>query len=239
MNNSLVIFDIDGTLTDTNAVDDECYCRAVADVLGLNSSEIDWADAPHVTDSGIADWLWKRHRDRPPTMDEVSHLRRRFMALLEDQAATAPERFAAIKGANEVVDRLVAAAWTVALATGGWYMSAAMKLRLIGLSPGTVAMASADDSHSREEIVQLAQRRAETRASGQFQPVVSVGDAPWDVRTACKLGMPFVGVGSGPKAERLRVAGAAVVVADLTYEPLLQALTQARVPVPDATDLQG
>jgi len=42
MNNSLVIFDIDGTLTDTNAVDDECYCRAVADVLGLNSSEIDF-----------------------------------------------------------------------------------------------------------------------------------------------------------------------------------------------------
>lgn len=28
----LAVFDIDGTLTDTNAVDDACYLRAVADV---------------------------------------------------------------------------------------------------------------------------------------------------------------------------------------------------------------
>jgi hypothetical protein len=32
----LAIFDIDGTLTDTNAVDDECYLRAVSDVLDLD-----------------------------------------------------------------------------------------------------------------------------------------------------------------------------------------------------------
>jgi len=233
MNDHLAIFDIDGTLTATNAVDDECYCEAAADLLGVTSTEIDWSEAPHVTDSAIADYLWKRYRHRSPTVQEISQLQQRFIALLEMELARAPDRFAPIGGANEVVACLTADGWTVAIATGGWYKSAAMKLRVIGLSSGAVAVASADDAHSREEILQLAQRRAETRPGGQFRVVVSVGDAPWDVRTAYKLGLPFVGVGSGSKVERLRAAGAAVVLADLAYEPLLQALIQARVPVPD------
>jgi hypothetical protein len=62
-----VIFDIDGTLCDTNAVDDECYRRAAAAVLDLPTSQIDWTDAPHITDSGIARWLWERLRGRAPT----------------------------------------------------------------------------------------------------------------------------------------------------------------------------
>lgn len=233
MNGRLVIFDIDGTLTATNAVDDECYCRAVADVLGLTSSEINWAEAPHMTDSAIAHWLWTRHRHRSPTVQEISQLQRGFIALLETELAGAPDRFAPIEGANEVVARLRADGWAVAIATGGWSMSAAVKLRVIGLSVGAIAMACADDARSREEILRLAQRRAEVRAGVQFQVVVSVGDAPWDVRTAYKLALPFVGVGSGEKGERLRAAGAAVVVDHLAYEPLLHALRQARVPVPE------
>ncbi|HUF28586.1 MAG TPA: hypothetical protein VMM18_16525 [Gemmatimonadaceae bacterium] len=43
----LVVFDIDGTLTDTNEVDDACYVRAVATVLGLEAAALDWSAAPH------------------------------------------------------------------------------------------------------------------------------------------------------------------------------------------------
>ena len=37
----LAIFDIDGTLTATNAVDDECYARAVAEMLDVAPEDID------------------------------------------------------------------------------------------------------------------------------------------------------------------------------------------------------
>jgi hypothetical protein len=57
----LAIFDIDGTLTATNAVDDECYARAVAEMLGVAPEAIDWSGTPHVTDSGIA----RYHVDAP------------------------------------------------------------------------------------------------------------------------------------------------------------------------------
>jgi phosphoglycolate phosphatase-like HAD superfamily hydrolase len=69
-------------------------------------------------------------------------------------------------------------------------------------------------------------------AGVRFDVVVSVGDAPWDVRTAYNLGLRFVGVGSGEKGERLRAAGALVVLDHLDYGPLLRALRRARVPVP-------
>src|SRR5919201_6095231 len=64
-----VIFDLDGTLCDTNAVDDDCYRQAAAATLAVPPSEIDWTSAPHITDSGIAHWLWERLRGRVPTPD--------------------------------------------------------------------------------------------------------------------------------------------------------------------------
>ncbi|MBI3191378.1 MAG: hypothetical protein HYZ36_01850 [Pedosphaera parvula] len=48
----LVIFDIDGTLTETNAVDADCYVRALAEVFGFADVDTDWSTYPHVTDSG-------------------------------------------------------------------------------------------------------------------------------------------------------------------------------------------
>jgi len=50
----LVVFDIDGTLTDTNKVDGVCYWQAVREVLGLAQEQPDWSGFRHVTDVGIA-----------------------------------------------------------------------------------------------------------------------------------------------------------------------------------------
>ena len=62
----LAIFDIDGTLTDTNAVDDESYMRAIADVLNLDAYRLDWSEAPHITDSALLQARGdRRHRLLP------------------------------------------------------------------------------------------------------------------------------------------------------------------------------
>jgi len=49
----LVMFDIDGTLTETMKVDEECLVRSFVEVFGFTDIETDWSHYPHVTDSGI------------------------------------------------------------------------------------------------------------------------------------------------------------------------------------------
>ena len=71
MVNFCVIFDIDGTLCDTNAVDDHCYRCAAAAALGIPAAQVDWTGVDEITDSAIARCLWLRHRTRAPNPDEI------------------------------------------------------------------------------------------------------------------------------------------------------------------------
>jgi len=49
----LVMFDIDGTLTETMKVDEECFVRSLAEVCSFTDVETDWSTYKHATDSGI------------------------------------------------------------------------------------------------------------------------------------------------------------------------------------------
>jgi len=136
----LAILDIDGTLTDTIEVDDECFRRAMALALGVPASVIDWADAPHITDTGICYWLFERHREQQPSSLEVAAAKAEFLRLLESEAGTRPHRFTPVAGGRDVLSHLAQDGWSIALATGAWGASARIKLascfawRSIGLA---------------------------------------------------------------------------------------------------------
>lgn len=224
----VAVFDIDGTLTDTNAVDDECFLKAAGQVLGLELGATDWSQAPHVTDAALLEWLCERHRNRPMRADEIDSARRVFFDLLTNELARNPKRFRAIAGAEDVFPRLLALGWEVAVATGGWEASARLKLSAIGVDHVPLAMASSSDAHTRAEIVSLAVARLGSSAQGR---VVSVGDGVWDVRAAVELEVPFVGVVTGARAEKLRAAGAQAILGDLRdTATLCSALESAKVP---------
>jgi len=226
----LVVFDIDGTLTDTNDVDDECFRRAVADIFALPYASVDWSDAPHITDSSLARWLCQTYCRREASDAELAHLTAHFVDLLRQELVRVPARFAAIRGAQGLFADLRAAGWWVALATGGWSLSAALKLRAAGLHEPEMVLASASDALTRPEIFTLACQRAAENYRQPFARVVFVGDAPWDVRTAAELGRGFVGVGR--RAESLRQAGASIVLSDFRdREAVLRALETADPPL--------
>ena len=225
----LVVFDIDGTLTDTNDVDDDCFRRAVADIFALVNTSVDWSDAPHITDSALARWLCQTHCHRDASEAELARLTAHFVGLLRLELARLPARFLATPGAQGLFAYLRAAGWGVALATGGWFPSAVLKLRAAGLHDSEIVLASASDAQSRPEIVALARQRAAERYGQDFERVVSVGDAPWDVRAAAELGYGFIGV--GPRATSLRAAGATSVLSDFGDRgAFLRALETADVP---------
>src|SRR6266851_3793895 len=110
----LVVFDIDGTLTDTNDVDDECFRRAVADIFALAYS-------------ALARWLCQKHCRRDASDAELASLTAHFVDLLRQELTRVPARFSATSGALGLFADLRAAGWGVALATGGWLPSATLK----------------------------------------------------------------------------------------------------------------
>jgi phosphoglycolate phosphatase-like HAD superfamily hydrolase len=227
----LAILDIDGTLTDTNAVDDECFRQAIAGTLGIPWTAVDWAGSPHITDAGICDWLFAQHLGEPPAEQQLAVVKREFVRLLEDAARTRPERFRPIPGATELLSHLASSGWSVALATGAWDASARVKLKAAGIAPAAVPLISSDDASTRAELVRLAILRATASAGIGFDYVVSAGDGLWDLEAAVAVGVGFVGIGSGPKAARLYQHGAGTVLPDWRdLEAAGTALARATVP---------
>lgn len=212
--NQLAIFDIDGTLTDTTGVDDECYRETIAEALGVAPSVIDWAGAAHVTDTEIFRWLSHAHARDEPDESVMARTRTRFVERLTEQLAEAPTRFSSIRGAATMLRDLLQRNWCVAFATGGWGPSALLKLRVAEIAFENAVLTCADDARTRADIVRLARDRAESFYARRFDRVVSVGDGVWDVQTAAALRLPFVGIGRGAHADRLRNAGAQIVVSD-------------------------
>jgi phosphoglycolate phosphatase-like HAD superfamily hydrolase len=212
----LVLFDIDGTLTLTEEVDNRCYLCALAEALGTTAIDTDWANYRDVTDSGIAAALLEARRGGPPSGQQLDAVRERFVALLEQEFAHNPAVCRAVPGAAAILAELAErGGFAVGLATGGWLESARLKLHHAGLGDWQLPLASASDARSREVILALAAERVAARwGVPGFRSIVSVGDAVWDVRAASNLGYHFVGIGSAERAERLRREGARRVIAD-------------------------
>jgi len=227
----LAIFDIDGTLTQTNHVDTECFLVAMARALDLPTGHVDWTDAPHVTDAGILEWLFDRHWNRAPTSDEVLAAKTELLSLLKRELAADPSRFDPVPGAREIFGRLTGAGWTLAMATGCWGVSAQLKLTAAKIHHAGMPLICSDDAPMRTTLLSRAIDQAADRCAAPFERIVSVGDALWDVAAAVGLGIPFVGIAVGEQAARLREAGATNVLPDLS-DPLAlgRALEQAGVP---------
>ena len=67
----LVVFDIDGTLTQTMKADEECFVRSLAEVSGIHDVETDWSRYQHTTDSGIFNEIHEVRFGRPPSSQSV------------------------------------------------------------------------------------------------------------------------------------------------------------------------
>lgn len=233
INKSLVIFDVDGTLTRTLRVDDDCFTRAFAAEFGVTGIDTDWDSYDSYTDTGIAGEIFRDRLGRPPSLEESARLVERFMALLREEAAAEPGLFQEIPGAAETLTRLREQKdWEISLATGCWLPSALFKLEQAGISGEGIPLATSDDSPVREEIVRLALARSRRfYRTGRFERVVYVGDGVWDVRMSSELKIAFIGIADPKESKLLQSQGAAVIRPDLrNYPGFLRDLARAAVP---------
>lgn len=205
----LVVFDIDGTLTETVAVHQTAFVVAL-ERYGITRVNTDWASYPHISDSYIFRANVESHEGRPPEEEERS----RFEALFEAAyvETLGDTRITPMPGAPRMLERLERSGAAFCFATGSFRAPAEAKLRAFAGDHRAV-LATASDGLSRQEIVGLAIARARARFDvPSSASVVSIGDGLWDLRTAVSLGLEFVGVAQGAQRDHLLAAGATHVV---------------------------
>ncbi|MGH7951420.1 MAG: HAD family hydrolase, partial [Limisphaerales bacterium] len=206
--------------------DEGCFVGALLDVFGFENVNTDWSIYRHTTDSGILAELFESRLNRVPNQTEICRFQNQFFELLK-KSAQSFNGFELIAGVEILLNELAGRKdFGIALATGGWKTSAEWKLNAAKLNFQFHAAAFADDNISREGIMECAQQRAlKHYQQTQFDSVTYFGDGIWDLRAAKNLGYHFVGIGSEAKAERLRNAGAKIVLSNyLQVDSLMQIL---------------
>ena len=198
----LVVFDIDGTLLDNLAAEDECFVQALRDGLGLNAVSPEWETYQHVSDHGIAIETYRREFGAAPLPDAVADTIGRFVALLA--AAYHSQPISPIPGAGELLASLPSHGWAIAMATGAWRRAAHFKLTAAGLRDDAIPLATSEDGPARTDIVKAAVARAERHYDA------STVSSRW--ATACGTWMP-------PEHSRSRLWESRLVRAPSAFVP--------------------
>ena len=183
------MFDIDGTIIESYDLDSECFTEAIKEVTGY---EIDtnWSRYKHVTDTGILNQFFKETKIENT---EIAHESIKSVFLSKIQTRIAKKPISEIAGASAFISSLKELEnVAISFATGGWYESAILKLESAGIDISNIPIASANDHHSRIEIMKISEKRAvkETRLSFTY-----FGDGSWDLKACKELGVNFVLVG--------------------------------------------
>ena len=200
-----VLFDVDGTLVDSNYLHVDAWQRALAAV----GRPVDaWRIHRGIgMDSGglLADLLGD---DADALGERAAEAHSRLYGELAD-------RLRALPGARELIGSLRSRGVAVVLATSAPDEELAVLLRVLGLVEGEVATTNADDVDAAKPhpgIVQVALDRVGTRP----EEAVLVGDSVWDMVAAHRAGVAAIGVRSGGVgADELADAGAGEVVDDV------------------------
>ena len=186
-----IIFDVDGTLIQSMAIDCELYVSSITTVLGPVEFRPSFNDYDNVTDQGIVAQLLDDNALSVKS-NVVDKIRTHFVESVKNHINTVGP-FPATHGATQMIDQLSRSTEIcIAIATGGWRDSALVKLESSGFKLNGIPVATSDDSPSRTEIMRIALSMLGQR----FDSVTYFGDAEWDRRACRNLGWDFVAVGA-------------------------------------------
>jgi len=185
-----ILFDIDGTLLQSDASDDTFYLAAVRDVLGNVNLRSSWAMYSQFSAAGILDEILNDNAIEA-TPGLVAAVKAHFIASIRCHVSEHGS-FPEVPGARAFVRRLQnSTSYRIAYATGGWRGSALLKLSAADFPVQGVPLSTSDDHFERQEIMLHALRQLD----GAFDRVTYYGDGHWDAVAARALGWHFVHVG--------------------------------------------
>ncbi len=185
-----VMFDVDGTLVQSNEFDGDCFIEAVYEVLGhrLNS---DWTKYKYVSDAGILNQHISENGLQAKRDVIHTDVKKAFIVNIANSLDKNPAQ--QVPGASEFISELrQQEILSLSVATGGWYETALMKLKSAEIDISEIPIASSNDHFSRTRIMKI----AEEKANGEIKmPCTYFGDGEWDKKACEELGYNFVLVG--------------------------------------------
>lgn len=191
----LIVFDIDGTLTDTKGVDDKCFIQAFHTTFGLDIQDQIWADLQNVTDWGITEEIIQQRLGRATTALEYAEMHKNHTTNLAQERLKDVQQFKAVAGANQFIETLLNHPhFRIGIATGAWEKSALIKLKSIAIDPLQYPFSNSDYHKSRENITLDTIAKAEKKYQQKFEKIVYFGDGAWDFKTCQHLNIPFIGI---------------------------------------------
>jgi phosphoglycolate phosphatase-like HAD superfamily hydrolase len=226
----LVIFDIDGTLLDAAKADTICFLGSLQEAFGQSNIDTRWETYRHTTAAGIFEEIFERTSSRKPSESEIRRHIDRQTKMYEELHSQKPGMFVEVSGACDILTFLGRHPdWQVGIATGGWKKPALLKLKSIGIECDDLLLASCSDAISREDILRKCIDLSKEQCGiTEFEKIVSVGDAVWDLKTAAKLKLGFIGISTH---EEFKDYENCRVLQDFRNQELfMQYLEEARVP---------
>ena len=216
----LLIFDIDGTLTNTTTVDNHCFAETYKEIHQVDWDNFNWDGVDHVSDTGLANAYFKQRYSRLPTQSELEQLQIKFMDLLTLAHQDDPNQFKEIKGAKSIIQQLnVHPNYQLAMATGCWKPSALFKLKAAQIPFEEIPLGHANHHFDRMKITRKAIQLARVRYNYPWDHIVYIGDGIWDAQTTQKLEIPFVGIDFN-RDDKLQQHGVKTIISH--YEDLDQ-----------------
>lgn len=187
----LIVFDIDGTLTDTVEIHQQAFRQSLG-LIGVATFNDAFGSYKHHTDVHIAKVIFElaTGRDFDTVILESFENHLYDLIVLHD--------IKAIRGARQMIEAIEKDTdFGICYATGSLYKPAKLKLERLGIDFAPIQLVASNELEEREQIVAKAIEQAkEYYGVDQFERTISVGDGLWDLKTARNLSLEFIGIGA-------------------------------------------
>ena len=187
---TLIVFDIDGTLTDSVKVHQKAFSEMLIEI-GVKNINKEFKSFKHHTDSYIAKEIYENNQKSIFSDKKMNE----FESGLNEKINKV--NINEILGAKELIKKLEKETdLGICYATGSLRRPAEHKLKSIGINFEDIQLVASDKILERENIVQKAIQNAQSHYGiEKFDRIISVGDGLWDLLTAKNLDIEFIGVG--------------------------------------------
>ncbi len=187
----LIIFDIDGVITDVIKPDNKYFIQTFQDLYSVNLDSVSWSAFDNITDTGLTIEIFRNFMSRLPKQKEVEKIKTHFKELLENGSCEFREVYKALFFIK-ILKR--EPGFKIAFATSRWKEIAELKSSKIGLDLENYVFKSSNDHFHRTKIIQLLIEEAVNKNDDNFQSIIYFGKDIWDFIAAKRLGINFIGV---------------------------------------------
>lgn len=213
---TLLLFDIDGTLTTDNTVATRAFKKSVKETFGISQYNENWYEYELDSDCGIIKTIISTHQHRNVGIEELLQFQECYLANFDSLLDVEEDSVYAVNGVNRFFDVLNSYNdIKIALFTGGFPKIAQRKLDIISIKK-SLLLAAAFDGMSREEIFARCLTQAQSRYAQKFHQIILFGDSISDINISKTYNIPLVGITTQLSSETFMKAGIKIALPNYT-----------------------